>query len=150
MGECLDKLQNATFFSTVDLAQGYHQVPLRKEDREKTAFRSPNGLWQWLVMPEGLKSAPATLSRLMQRVFNHIPSERIVLYFDDVCCIFQTIVVNSSNSPAFHFFDMDIPRKDQEVQDENKLIDAQAVQETGVRRSKRARGPPERFGELTW
>ena len=45
---------------------------------------------------------------------------------------------------------MDIPRKDQEVQDENKLIDAQAVQETGVRRSKRARGPPERFGELTW
>ena len=46
--------------------------------------------------------------------------------------------------------DMDIPRMDQEVQGENKLIDAQAIQETGVRRSKRARGPPERFGELTW
>ena len=97
MGECLDKLQNATFFSTVDLAQGYHQVPLRKEDREKTAFRSPNGLWQWLVMPEGLKSAPATLSRLMQRVFNHIPSERIVLYFDDVCCISQTFEEHLAN-----------------------------------------------------
>ena len=46
--------------------------------------------------------------------------------------------------------DMYTPRKDLEVQGENKLIDAQAIQETGVRWSKRARGPPERFGELTW
>lgn len=38
MGQCLDQIQNAKYFSTVDLAQGYHQVPLRKEDQEKTAF----------------------------------------------------------------------------------------------------------------
>ena len=97
MGQCLDQIQNAKYFSTVDLAQGYHQVPLRNEDQEKTAFRSPKGFWQWLVTPEVLKSAPATLLRLMQRVFNHIAPERIVLYFDDVCSISETFEEHLTN-----------------------------------------------------
>ena len=98
MGQCLDQIsQNAKYFSTVDLAQGYHQVLLRKEYQKKTAFGSPKGLWQWLVMPEGLKSVPATLSRIMQRVFNHIARERIVLYFDDVCSISETFEEHLTN-----------------------------------------------------
>lgn len=87
MAECLDQLLGAKYFSTIDLAQGYLQVPMSLKDREKTAFRSPTGLWQWTRMPFGLKNAPATFSRLMRQVFNHIPPDRLVLYMDDLCVI---------------------------------------------------------------
>ena len=85
--DCLDKLSDASYFSTIDLAQGYMQVPLSPKDKEKTAFRSPVGLWQWTRMPQGLKNSPATWCRLMQKVFNTIPTERLILYMDDICVV---------------------------------------------------------------
>ena len=88
--DCLDKLSDACYFSTIDFAQGYMQVPLTTEDREKTAFRSPTGLWQWTRMPQGLKNSPATWCRLMQRVFNNIPQDRLILYMDDICIMSKT------------------------------------------------------------
>lgn len=90
MAGCLDQLLGAQYFSTVDLAQGYLQVPMSRQDREKTAFRSPTGLWQWTRMPFGLKNSPATFTRLMHLVFNHIPPDRLVLYMDDLCVVSQT------------------------------------------------------------
>ena len=61
--DCLDKLSDASYFSTIDMAQGYKQVPLSPKDKEKTAFRSPVGLWQWTRVPQGLKNSPATWCR---------------------------------------------------------------------------------------
>ncbi|XP_068204608.1 uncharacterized protein [Palaemon carinicauda] len=51
VAECLDSLEGAKYFSTLDLAQGYHQVLLRKEDREKTAFSVPWGHFQYRRCP---------------------------------------------------------------------------------------------------
>ena len=48
----------ATVFSTLDLMKGYHQVKMTQEDKEKTAFICPNGLFQYRRMPFGLTNAP--------------------------------------------------------------------------------------------
>jgi hypothetical protein len=88
--EVLDNLSGANYFSVIDLAQGYLQVPLAKEDRPKTAFRSPTGFWECTRMPYCLKGSPATFSRLMQKVLGHIPPHRLALYMDDICIISKT------------------------------------------------------------
>ena len=56
--DVLDKLGRARYFSALDCASGYWQVPLAEEDRAKTAFSAPTGHYEHLRMPFGLKSAP--------------------------------------------------------------------------------------------
>lgn len=80
----------AQYFSVIDLAQGYLQVPLAEKDQAKTAFRSPTGFWEWTRMCYGLKGSPATFARLMRKVVNQIPPERLALYMDDLCIVSET------------------------------------------------------------
>ena len=63
--ESLSKLGDAKFFTTLDLGSAFWQVPLRKQDREKTGFACELGLFQWKRMPFGLCNATATFQRLM-------------------------------------------------------------------------------------
>lgn len=63
--ELLDRLGRARFISTLDLMKGYRQVPLSEQAKLKTAFSTPNGHWQYQVLPFGLHGAPATFQRLM-------------------------------------------------------------------------------------
>ena len=63
--EMLDQIGNAHFITTLDLAKGYWQVPMSEEDKEKTAFVSPKGLFQFVTMPFGLCGAPAMFQRMM-------------------------------------------------------------------------------------
>ncbi|KAL1276908.1 hypothetical protein QQF64_023581 [Cirrhinus molitorella] len=65
--DSLTSLTRAEWYSTLDLAGGYWQVRLDEKDREKTAFTTPFGLFDWERMPFGLCNGPATFRRLMQR-----------------------------------------------------------------------------------
>ena len=66
--ELIDRLGSARFLCTLDLMKGNWQVPLAPEAREKTAFSTESGHWQYRVLPFGLHGAPATFQRLMDEV----------------------------------------------------------------------------------
>jgi hypothetical protein len=82
--DILDRLGRARYFSALDCASGYWQVPLSEEDRVKTAFSTMTGHYEYLRMSFGLKSAPSTFQRLMNRVFLGLMRTRCVTYLDDV------------------------------------------------------------------
>ena len=82
--EILNQLGGNTVFTTLDLASGYHQVSVKKEDRGKTAFCTDRGLFEYVVMPFGLTNAPATFQRLMERVLKGLIGKICLVYLDDV------------------------------------------------------------------
>ncbi|GFU59508.1 retrovirus-related Pol polyprotein from transposon 17.6 [Trichonephila clavipes] len=82
--DTLDTLSGHKWFSTLDLKSGYWHVEIHPEDREKTAFTSGQGLWQFKVMPFGLCNAPATFERLMETVLKGLTFEACLIYLDDV------------------------------------------------------------------
>ena len=64
--ESLEALRGARYFSSLDLAHGYHQVVMDPESISKTAFRVPFGLFEYTRMPFGLVNAPSTCQRVME------------------------------------------------------------------------------------
>lgn len=82
--EILDQLGSAKYFSTFDLAQGFHQIPMAREDASKTAFSTPYGHYEYTRMPFGLKNAPATFQRLMDSVLMGLQGTELFVYLDDI------------------------------------------------------------------
>ena len=82
--DTLDALSEASWFSTMDLANGYWQVALDDYAKEKSASRMRGGLYQWNVMPFGLCNAPSTFERLMERVLEGLHWEILLVYLDDI------------------------------------------------------------------
>ena len=82
--ETLTSLTQARWFSTLDLASGYWQVGMDPCDREKTAFTTPLGLYEFNRMPFGLCNAPATFQRLMQQCLSGQLAESLLVYLDDI------------------------------------------------------------------
>ena len=82
--DTLDTLAGSCWFTTLDLISGYWQVPLHTEDREKSAFTTPEGLFEFTVMPFGLCNAPATFQQLMDSVLAGLQWTTCLVYIDDV------------------------------------------------------------------
>lgn len=83
--DILDRLGRAQYFSTLDLASGYHQVEMHPRDIEKTAFSTERGHYEFLRMPFGLKNAPSTFQRLMDHILRGL--DNVFTYLDDVIII---------------------------------------------------------------
>ena len=88
--DSLDALGGAKLFSTLDLASGYHQVAMHPDDRHKTALITPFGLFEYLRMPMGLSTAPATFQRLMQSTMNDLVFQILLVYLDDLLIYSRT------------------------------------------------------------
>ena len=82
--DLLDSLGKSQWFTTLDLASGYWQVAMHPRDVEKTAFITPSGLYEFLVMPFGLNNAPGTFQRLMNWVLKDFIGIFVAVYLDDV------------------------------------------------------------------
>ena len=85
--ETLDTFAGAKLFSTLDLRSGYWQVQVNPEHREKTAFCTPEGLFEFNVMPFGLCNAPATFQRLMDSVLAGLHWKTCLVYIDDIIIV---------------------------------------------------------------
>ena len=79
-----NRLQGATIFSKIDLRDGYHNILIQPEDRNKTAFRTRYGHFEFNVMPFGLCNAPATFMRVMNNIFGKLYDECLICYMDDI------------------------------------------------------------------
>ena len=81
--DLLERLGGAEYLTSLDLTKGYWQIPLRPGDKEKTAFVTPKGLFQFSRMPFGLHGAAATFQRLMDRVLAPVKAFAGA-YIDDI------------------------------------------------------------------
>lgn len=87
----LEKLGRAQYFTTLDLAKGFHQILIKEENRKKTAFSTPLGHYKFVRIPFGLKNAPATFQRLINSVLRKYINKICVVYLDDILIFSGTI-----------------------------------------------------------
>ncbi|CAG70342.1 CP, RT, RNaseH and protease polyprotein [Cacao swollen shoot Togo A virus] len=86
----LKRVGNKKVFSKFDLKSGFHQVAMAEESIPWTAFWVPQGLYEWLVMPFGLKNAPAVFQRKMDQCFQGT-EDFIAVYIDDILVFSETM-----------------------------------------------------------
>ena len=76
------RLAGSVWYSKIDMTKGYWQLPLKESDKEKTAFLTPEGKFQFRFLPFGLMTAGAQFTKLMRLVLEGITN--VVSYIDDV------------------------------------------------------------------
>lgn len=84
MQDIFRQLGKAKFFTVIDLKDAYFQIPLKKESRNFTAFRTAKGVFRFKVLPFGLMNAPFTMSRLMDKAIGFDLEPHVFVYLDDI------------------------------------------------------------------
>ncbi|XP_056094883.1 uncharacterized protein LOC130073475 [Rhinichthys klamathensis goyatoka] len=84
MASAFERLQGASIFTKLDLRNAYHLVRIRKGDEWKTAFNTPRGHFEYLVMPFGLSNSPAVFQALVNDVLRDMVDQFIYVYLDDI------------------------------------------------------------------
>eukprot|EP00253_Pinus_taeda_P022890 PITA_22890 len=82
--DILNQLKEVVYFTKLDFHSGYHQVRVAEQDAWKSAFKTKQGLYEWLVMPFGLTNALATFIGLMNDVLKHFLDDFVIVYLDDI------------------------------------------------------------------
>jgi hypothetical protein len=91
INEALDNIKGASFFTSLDLKQGFWEVPMDEDSIEKTAFTvGPLGFYEFNRMPFGLCNAPATFQRLMEACLGELVLETCLIYIDDIIVFSDT------------------------------------------------------------
>lgn len=97
INELLDKLGRCMYFSTVDLASGFHQIEMEPKDIPKTAFSVEGGHYEFIRMPFGLKNAPSTFQRVMDNVLRELVGKICLVYLDDIIIFATSLQEHISN-----------------------------------------------------
>jgi hypothetical protein len=84
--ELFDSIGDSNIFTIVDLKQGFNQIMFATKDRKKTTFHGSNKLWEWLVMPFGLKNAHVFFQQVMDQVLEGV---------DFLKCYIDGVIVHS-------------------------------------------------------
>ena len=88
--DLLDKLQGAKYFTSMDLLQGFYQLPLLDSDKPKTAFKTTFGHYQFRVVSMGLSNSPSVFQRVMNQIFAKQLNKYCLVYIDDILVFSKT------------------------------------------------------------
>ncbi|KAB5589112.1 Retrotransposable element Tf2 [Ceratobasidium theobromae] len=88
--DLIEKVKEAKIFMKLDLCWGYNNIHVREGDKWKTAFRTKEGLYEYKVMPFGLKNGPATFQRFMNKLFEDLLDIYVVVYLDNILIFSKT------------------------------------------------------------
>jgi len=91
VSEALDRLNQAKFYTKLDIRDAYHSIRIAEGDEWKTAFRTKYGLFEYLVMPFGLTNAPATFQRWINDILREYLDTACLVYLDDILIFSESL-----------------------------------------------------------